>query len=390
MYIFAEKENMKNIVGPPVTEDDFFGREKEIKKGLTKLQNGNSLILAAPRRVGKTSFSKKMIELLEKENWLGIYINMEHLKDEMALYEELADKLYAKRSVYERISRRSKKFLEDLSFTIKDCSIKYHDDNARNTIRKHVLEIINDPDREGRILFVLDELAVFLNVISEQGAKIEQARAFLNWLRSVRQESSGKASWIYCSSISIENYLSKYDLNSTTNDMLPFEIGEMPEDEALGLLQQLANGSSYTFPIATQKYILTRLGVALPHNIQGLFSETIDEIPDGKETVTKTIVDNAYNRLVKNANYFATWYQRLGDYSESADLKTILHFMSQNPDSVSEEQLMSLLPDSEDSSKYLSQLLRILQHDGYIIKNANQRYSFRLKPLKDYWSYYSL
>lgn len=384
---------MQNIVGAPVTGANFYGRSKEIKRGLNKLKDGNSLILSAPRRVGKTSFSKKMIELLEHEGWLGIYINMEHLKDEMALYNELADKLYEKRNIYEIISRQTKSFLEKISFTIKDASIRYEDPNARNTIRKNILNIINDAERKERILFVFDELAVFLNEISKNGQHPEEAKSFLNWLRSVRQESSEKAVWIFCSSISIENYLSKYDLSSTTNDMLPFDIGEMPEDEALGLIQVLTEEASLSISTPVQKYILSLLGVALPHNIQALISAIFDEVPDGKNEISKRAVSDAYNNLIKNATYFGTWYQRLREYTdEEADLKKILHYMSHQPEGVTENQLASIvftIPDEQDITR-LSHIIRILQHDGYIIKKKDNRYSFRLNLLKDYWAYYNL
>lgn len=384
---------IENIVGAPVTETNFYGREKEVKQGLNKLKSGNSLILSAPRRVGKTSFSKKMIELLEQEDWLGVYINMEHLRSEMELYNELADKLYEKRNRYEKISKGTKDFFEHFSFSIKDASIKYQDENARNTVRTDILRIINDPNRSGRILFVLDELAVFLSEISNKGQNPENARAFLNWLRSVRQDSSNKAAWIFCSSISIENYLCKYDLSSTINDMLPFEIGEMPETEALGLIQKLAEGTEYTISIPVQKYILSLLGAALPHNIQGLFSAIVDEMPEGKTNVSKTIVSDAYNHLVKNATYFGTWYERLRDYTdEEVDLKKILRYMCRIPEAVTEEHLSRVVftePDEIDLAR-LDLLLRILQHDGYLIKDNDNCYSFRLNLLKDYWTYYNL
>ena len=383
---------MQNIVGSPVTEDNFFGRDKEIKLGLSKLKNGNSLILSAPRRVGKTSFSKKMIELLENDDWLGIYINMEHLRDEMELYNELADKLYEKRGRYEKISRGTKQLLEQVSFTVKDTSIKYNDNDARNSIRRDILRIINDPDRQGRILFVLDELAVFLNEISNKGAEVEKAKNFLNWLRSVRQESSDKAAWIFCSSISIENYLSMHDLSSTTNDMLPFEIGEMPETEAMGLIQKLSEDAGLTISSPIQRYILQRLGAALPHNIQGLVSAIIDEIPEGKTIVNKALVDDAYNYLIKNATYFGTWYERLHYFSDEVELKKILRQLSRCPEALSQDQLEIVIASSVEGDIHTetSNLLRILQHDGYIIRREDNRYCFRLNLLKDYWIYYNL
>jgi len=51
----------KNKIGPIVEGQDFVGRIKEQEDAWELLENGHSLILAAPRRVGKSSFSKKMI-----------------------------------------------------------------------------------------------------------------------------------------------------------------------------------------------------------------------------------------------------------------------------------------------------------------------------------------
>lgn len=56
---------VKNLVGPPVTGDNFVGRRNEIERAVSILEQGNSLLLASPRRVGKSSFSQKMLEVFE-------------------------------------------------------------------------------------------------------------------------------------------------------------------------------------------------------------------------------------------------------------------------------------------------------------------------------------
>ena len=56
-----------NKVGPIVEGQDFFGRVKKLDDAWELIKNGHSLILAAPRRVGKSSFSKKMIEIAKKK-----------------------------------------------------------------------------------------------------------------------------------------------------------------------------------------------------------------------------------------------------------------------------------------------------------------------------------
>ena len=50
-----------NIIGPPVEGENFFGREKELDFAWNHIKKGNSIILSAPRRIGKSSFAKKLL-----------------------------------------------------------------------------------------------------------------------------------------------------------------------------------------------------------------------------------------------------------------------------------------------------------------------------------------
>jgi len=68
---------LKLKLGSPVMKDNFFGRNKEIESALRLLTDHNSLMLAAPRRVGKTSFALKIEDVLEQRGWGTIYIDLE-------------------------------------------------------------------------------------------------------------------------------------------------------------------------------------------------------------------------------------------------------------------------------------------------------------------------
>ena len=73
---------INNITGSPVEGDNFFGREKELKYAWNHIRKGNSLILSAPRRVGKSSFAKKLLEIAKGEKWNTLEINLEEIKSE--------------------------------------------------------------------------------------------------------------------------------------------------------------------------------------------------------------------------------------------------------------------------------------------------------------------
>lgn len=54
--------SIENRIGPPVEGKDFYGREKELGIANRLLDSGHSLLLSAPRRIGKSSFAKRLIE----------------------------------------------------------------------------------------------------------------------------------------------------------------------------------------------------------------------------------------------------------------------------------------------------------------------------------------
>jgi len=55
-----------NRVGSPVTGDDFFNRKEFVRQVSDKLREGNHVLLAAPRRFGKTSI---MYRLMQQPQW---------------------------------------------------------------------------------------------------------------------------------------------------------------------------------------------------------------------------------------------------------------------------------------------------------------------------------
>lgn len=380
---------IRNIAGAPVTNEDFYGRKKEIRSGLNKIENGNSLMLSAPRRVGKTSFSKKMIECLEKEGWVGIFINLEGLRTEKGLYTIIVEKLndIIEHGKIRNLVLYAKRALEQVNVSINSVDIKLGCDDVRRTLYDDILKIVNNEDNPIKLLFVFDELAVFLNNITNHGANPDEAVDFLNGLRSLRQECHGRAVWIFCSSISIENYLMTHHLSASMNDVLQFPLGPMPKDEALGLISELAEGAEITIPRSVQQYILERLGLFLPHNIQGIFSVINDNAERG-DKITNKAVDAAYNQLLANSPHLNAWKERLSDYDKLApDLKRILRLLCRQNDFVSVDGISAVILSSheDEDEEYLRSLLSILVHDGYIYTDSDGRYSFRMLLLKDYW-----
>ena len=67
---------MRNIIGQAVVGDDLYGRTYELGRLWELLEQGQHILMLAPRRVGKTSL---MLELRRapRENWDVFYVDVE-------------------------------------------------------------------------------------------------------------------------------------------------------------------------------------------------------------------------------------------------------------------------------------------------------------------------
>ena len=67
---------MRNVIGQAVVGDDLYGRDYDLARLWETLEQGEHILMLAPRRVGKTSL---MLELRRapRENWNVIYVDVE-------------------------------------------------------------------------------------------------------------------------------------------------------------------------------------------------------------------------------------------------------------------------------------------------------------------------
>ena len=76
-------EKISIRTGAPVEGNDFYGRATELQYAWKyHISKGVSLLLSAPRRVGKTSFAKRMLKMAKEEGWKILYLNLHEISTE--------------------------------------------------------------------------------------------------------------------------------------------------------------------------------------------------------------------------------------------------------------------------------------------------------------------
>ena len=383
---------MKNKVGPPVEGEDFFGREKELQFAFNQIEDGNSLLLAAPRRVGKTSFAKKLIVMADDRSWRILEINLEGIKSEPQFIKTFIKDLQKKTwwgSLSKAIRNNIGSLLEQIDVSIEKDGLK--GSVAWKAKRKEVFEKLENLfEHNKNTLIMIDELGVLLNTYGEDvETGITNAESLLNWFRSLRQKSETQIRWIFCSSIGIKNFTNRHNISYTINDIEPFKLKTFDKPLAKGLIEKLAESKGFELTDIIIEKMLEKIDWYLPYFVQLLFKEIhrlnqVEELP-----VDKKLVDVAYERLIKN-QYFDTWDERLKYYYEvEITSRKILNRLCQNPEGESRKLLFDLIHQAsdprEETEKELGQIIGMLTNDGYIYQHQNEKFLFRSPFLRDYW-----
>lgn len=380
---------ISNKIGPPVEGEDFFGREKEIRKANKLLDSNHSLLLSAPRRIGKSSLAKRLIGEKQQQGWKCVYIDLEETTTEEG-FLRLVIESFKKNGIWKQLTEGMSKGVATLLDRIEKVTIGGVVDfdigkrEEQEDLYKNLKELIkHDEDT----FIVVDELTLFLGILNKSENGAEKVAFILNWLRSLRQVSKTNVRWLFCGSVGLRNFTSAMNLGYTINDLMEFGLGELSREEAEGLLSGLCKSEDMEMGEELINYTLDKLHWNIPYFIQVIFSKLAEEYED---EVTKESIDIAYNKLCSE-NYLSTWSERLSEYREfEVPARQILKSLSTQPAGMERDAMLNILMTGQDASKVeeidylLSKVLEMLENDGYILKMDSIR-AFRSPLLRDYW-----
>lgn len=379
---------ISNKIGPPVEGEDFFGREKEIRKANRLLDSKHSLLLSAPRRIGKSSLAKRLIEEKKQQGWKCVYIDLEETTTEEG-FLRLVIEAFKENGIWKQLAEGMSKGLVSVLDRIEKISLGPVDLNIgkreeQEDLYKNLKELIkHDEDT----FIVVDELTLFLGILNKSENGAEKVAFILNWLRSLRQVSKTNVRWLFCGSVGLRNFTSAMNLGYTINDLMEFGLGELSREEAEGLLSGLCKSEDMEMGEELINYTLDKLHWNIPYFIQVIFSKLAEEYED---EVRKESIDIAYNKLCSE-NYLSTWSERLSEYREfEVPARQILKSLSTQPAGMERDAMLNILMTGQDASKVeeidylLSKVLEMLENDGYILKMDSIR-AFRSPLLRDYW-----
>ncbi len=380
----------RNVVGKPVAGADFFGRESQLGQLRRLVEQGNHVLLTAPRRIGKSSLMMRLAEQLRNEKWIVLRVDAGGI-GELQLVTELAGQLHEqRRSVFKAITPAMRAFYERvLEVGLFGVSAKL--DQPVPTWEEAGSALL-DALGDERCLIMIDEVAVLV-LSMLRSPEPHRAEAFLRWLRRVRQRHTN-ARWLLSGSIGLDTIVKRAGLATPIADLYIYDqLGAFDPGEAHTLLEQLGEAEGMPLAEDVREHMCNRLEWLVPFYLQLLFCVMRERHRDGGPPPTIADVDEAYQRLLKPSREvnFLPWKERLRDQlgppmdrhaSEMLDAVA-------GADGVAHDQLDHVLAgagvEQGTRRELLPFLLRVLENDGYVAKAADARYRFRSPLLRDVW-----
>ncbi len=389
---------MKNTAGPPVVDEDFFDREKEQRQMWGKLET-NSVLLLAPRRVGKTSLMLKLKKDAHAHGYKSLFFSVEDIGDETGFVRKFYDKFCEVdgcEPILDRIMKSpvGKLIKKTKKISVSGVGVEFGElaNDDWTQLGKNLAHSLNELKEPW--LIEIDEVPLFVLKLLKLEDGQKRVRAFLSWMRVLRQEHP-KIRWILAGSIGLDTVTARLNMGDTINDLQTMHLGPFPRESAERLLESLAESYDIILTPAARDEIITRVGWLLPYYLQISFSLLRDNSPDvsGKWEPAIELIPQIFDELLSPAhrNYFDYWRQRLTEELGTPDDRhATLLLNAACPDETGAtrqtlyQALHGMIADPDQCSERLRYLLDVLVNDGYLVE-SNARFCFRFGLLRDYW-----
>lgn len=400
---------MNNILGQPVEGTDFFDREDDTKRIWLSLEEGNHVLLLAPRRVGKTSLAIRVGAEALRFQWKFALVDVQRDRDELGFLDNMFQNLKSagvKVPVLARLTEwitfarrnlRGKTGVGDFSVEIAP-----GDGQETSTLEHQIERLFHEIEESGdKVLIAVDELPVLLEALQDADDEMRRLRGFLNWFRALRLRYRKNVRWMLLGSVGLDTFAELRKLTATINDLQPASLGAYDEPTAIAFLHELATSKSIELDEQLCRLILGQIGWPLPFFLQLVFHELYTLLSQAHRTKpTEEDVKQACEKLLSPQFYkhFEPWRGRLSEGLDAEHHRaavTILNALCVSVEGLSRVRLASLVQskfpnkDNDDVARIVATTLGQLERDGYLLKRNNAEgatsYSFRSFLLRGYW-----
>jgi len=388
---------MKNVIGAPARGNSFFPREREVKKIISRLKDGNNLNLAAPRRVGKTSILFYLLDNKEAD-YVYVYVDTEAVTNEQDFFKKILKEMMKVEEIGK--SGRLQKLLEEggkllgriKSLKIMGNGLDLADNGKPIDYKEDIIHLLSGIELEDdkRIILLIDEFPqTVINIVEANGGNNTQAKQFLQSNREIRMnpEINERVKFILTGSIGLNHTVVSIDSTAFINDLNSVEMEPLNQGEAEDFLNQLLSPKGLKASDQVLKHALKKIEWLIPFHIQLVVQEIGNLAVNGTD-VSLELVDQAFENIiqVRNSNHFDHYFSRLKKQFKKPELPFVLELLDKlaNEGTIKKTIIFDLAVKHELEEKW-RHILEILVYDGYI-NNTGDREVYRFNsPLVRLW-----
>ncbi|MEA3445906.1 MAG: AAA-like domain-containing protein [Bacteroidota bacterium] len=379
----------KIIIGNQATGDYYYPRKEIEKEIITEIEKGNHLLIAAPRRVGKTSIVVNIANNNCPKGTKCIFEDIQGIRSEKdfykRLYELILSCLRRDKKIWNKLSNFFQKI--DIDEISADGKIKFGDKKRLDYLAEIDKTANQLKSNDVKVVLFIDELPEVIHNLYKNN-KTDEAKRILKNLREWRQNNQYSAiQLVLTGSVGMHHVVKRIegrtiDLNNLkVIDFEPF----MPE-HAKHYIGHVTKNATVKYPYSLSKYLITKISYPIPYFINLILEEVNKKAKrNNTRIISEKDIDIAFDKVVKDSSYFKDWKHRLFDYftlNEALFLNEILLFIA-HKNKINKMELYDLARKHKKEIDYM-EFIGNLETDGYILEKDNH-YIFVSPFLKEFW-----
>lgn len=381
----------KIIVGNTAKGDYYYHRQDIVDNIWEEIEKGNNALIAAPRRVGKSSVMVYMAQNCPA-GYKCIFENVQGIKSEAEFYKRFYELIITCLNGLEKTGNWFRRMwkehgIEEISI---DGKIKFKE-GTLNYLEEinHLLPKLNN-NKDIKIVLFIDELPEVLHKLYKTGKKNEAAGILENFRRWRQEDQFKNLRLVLAGSIGLQ-YVVKTIQERTTdiNDFNRVDFEALTDAEAAGyLIWATDNNATVQYDAQLATHLLSKIQYHVPYFINLMLDEINKTArKNNNPAITNKSIDNSFNSVVKHSDHFKDWKNRLYDYmqKEEADFlnNVLTHIAHKNSISV---QKIHDIATVHNKQTEMMELISGLEKDGYITER-NRKYIFLSPFLKAFWKH---
>jgi uncharacterized protein len=381
-------QNPQIIIGSTATGDFFFPRPQIESNIWEEISKGNHVLLAAPRRVGKTSVMVSMLKNCPS-NTQCVFKNIQGVQSEEQFYKQFFESIIECLNKFQKGMGWLKNWVKHLNIEeITLEGVKFGDKKNINYVEEINNILPKLSQNEAKIIILLDELPEVLNNLYKKG-QVEAAKSILDNLRMWRQniQLRGKFHLVLAGSVGIHHIVKTIEgRTADINDFNIVDFDALTDDEAVDYIEWATKDATIKYEGELKSYFLSKINYFIPYFMNLMLDEVNKQARKIRNpTITRLDIDAAFDKVVKNSDHFNDWKSRIFDYYPAIEadfLNEVLIFIAHR-NKIDKRQVYNLAIKHNLKNKYMA-LVQGLENDGYITEQGDVH--IYISPfLKAFW-----